>query len=146
MHWLISNTHLFIYLFVFLVNVSVQFFLQEFRNTMNDSAATSKEISMAVKGYGLLAAVCGVCFVLSKWRHSGHFHIWFLWLKSFNILQNGSSLTSKIEKLHEMFGNCVQTQPVFLCIFVSRNVLTVNSHYLLSIKTVRIHSTCDFQV
>ncbi|KAK7506702.1 hypothetical protein BaRGS_00002177 [Batillaria attramentaria] len=35
-----------------------KFFMQEFRNTMGDSNATSKEVSMAVKGYGLLAAPC----------------------------------------------------------------------------------------
>ncbi|XP_076445486.1 DNA-dependent protein kinase catalytic subunit-like [Babylonia areolata] len=37
-----------------------KYFLQEFRNTMGNAAATSKEVSMAVKGYGLLAAPCRI--------------------------------------------------------------------------------------
>ncbi|KAL8588519.1 hypothetical protein ACOMHN_043868 [Nucella lapillus] len=37
-----------------------KFFLQEFHSTMGDAAATSKEVSMAVKGYGLLAAPCQI--------------------------------------------------------------------------------------
>ncbi|CAG2207642.1 PRKDC [Mytilus edulis] len=33
-----------------------QYFIQQFRGIMNDSSATAKELSLAVRGYGLLAA------------------------------------------------------------------------------------------
>ncbi|GFO12449.1 DNA-dependent protein kinase catalytic subunit, partial [Plakobranchus ocellatus] len=35
-----------------------KFFLMEFRNIMNNKSSTSKEVSMAIRGYGLLAAPC----------------------------------------------------------------------------------------
>ncbi|GFR68841.1 DNA-dependent protein kinase catalytic subunit [Elysia marginata] len=38
--------------------LSFTFFLLEFRNIMNNKFSTSKEVSMAIRGYGLLAAPC----------------------------------------------------------------------------------------
>ncbi|XP_076075287.1 DNA-dependent protein kinase catalytic subunit-like [Mytilus galloprovincialis] len=35
-----------------------KYFIQQFRGIMNDSSATAKELSLAVRGYGLLAAPC----------------------------------------------------------------------------------------
>ncbi|XP_048248370.1 DNA-dependent protein kinase catalytic subunit-like [Haliotis rufescens] len=35
-----------------------KFFIQQFRNIMNDNMSGSKEVSLAIRGYGLLAAPC----------------------------------------------------------------------------------------
>lgn len=40
-----------------------QFFVRTFREIMSDEKASSKELSLAMKGYGLLAAVSCLTFI-----------------------------------------------------------------------------------
>ena len=39
-----------------------QFFVHQFQEIMRNDNAGAKELSLAIKGYGLLAAVCSLVF------------------------------------------------------------------------------------
>ena len=40
----------------------LQYFVHQFRDIMHNESATDKELSLAIKGYGLLAGVCNFSF------------------------------------------------------------------------------------